>query len=397
MTVTLAGWGGPEGRTEAALAAVRAADGLLGSPRMLEDLPPDCTAPRDSATVPEKLLSLLQQHAWQRPCVLYGGDPGFHAGAGSLIPLLDQAGIPWRILPGISTVQLLSARLGRPWQDWILASAHGQTCDVLETVCKGRPALFLTDPVRTPAALCRELAAAGLGDLSVTVGERLSWPGERLLSCTAAEAAEGTFHPLSVLLTEAPPRPCPRRSPGFPDGDFFRGDVPMTKQEVRAVILSKLAVRPGDTVWDIGAGTGSVSIELSFMAGRVFAVERTPTALELIRQNRRRFGAWNVSVIPGAAPAALKSLPAPDAVFIGGSGGALDGIVEAVLQNNPAVRLCLAAVTAETLSQALSLLERRGIPAEITQIAVTRTRKAGAYHLFTASNPVFLLHTEGNP
>ena len=169
----------------------------------------------------------------------------------------------------------------------------------------------------------------------------------------------------------------------------------MTKQEVRAAILAKLGVRPTDVCWDIGAGTGSVSVELALAGKAVWAVERQAEACALIRENRERFRAWNLRITEGEAPAALRSLPDPDAVFVGGSGGAPEAILRAALERNPRVRLCVSAIALETLHRASDWMEKNGIEAEIAQIAVSRTRKAGGLRLLMANNPVFLISGAG--
>lgn len=325
-------------------------------------------------------------------CAVFSGDTGFYSGARFLLPPLRERGIEWRVVPGVSSAQLLSARLGRAWQDWTLRSAHGADCDPIAAVLRGKPSFFLTGGDRTPAALCTELAEAGLGDTRVTVGENLAYAEERIVETTAAVCAGMRFAPLSVLLVEAVPRPdCPVR--GISDAAFVRGDVPMTKQEVRAAALSKLALRRTDTVWDVGAGTGSVSVELALAAceGRVYAVERNETACALIEENRRRFGAWNLRVAQGEAPEALDALPAPDAVFVGGSGGRLREIVAAALERNSQVRLCISAIALETVARALEAVKSMDLSYEVTQISVSRTKEAGGLHLLAANNPIFLI------
>lgn len=392
--VTLIGMGCGAGTlTREGAEALRCADAVLGAARLFDALPDGCTKNRIAEVRPGELARLLQNH-WARPCVVYGGDSGFYAGARLLIPLLQASNVAYRVLPGISSAQVLSARLGRPWQDWVLCSAHGADCDAVAAVSHGQAAFFLTG-TQTPAALCAQLAAAGLGNLAVTAGENLGLPDERITRTTAREAALTAFSPLSVLLAEAAPAPYPRRAPGIPDADFIRGSVPMTKQEVRAAILAKLAVRPGESVWDVGAGTGSVSVELSRTARRVYAVERNPEACALILRNREKFGAWNLTLIEGRAPDALDGLPVPDAVFIGGSGGELQGVIAAAFGRNPAARLCASAATLETLHGAVAALTARGLEAEVCQICVSRTRKAGNLHLLTAQNPVFLISADG--
>lgn len=393
MQVTLASLGGgrPETMTAECLDALKQAGCILGAKRLLEDLPEGCTENRIAAIWPEALLdAILAQH--ENCVVVFSGDAGFHSGARGLLPLLAERDIPARVLPGTSIVQLLSARLGLPWQDWELVSAHGTDCNVIGAVSRGKPVFFLTGGELGPGELCQRLTEAGLGDLSVTVGENLSNPEEKITFGTAAELAGQIFPSLSVLLTEAAPR-FPRRCPGLPDEAFLRGAVPMTKQEVRAAALAKLAVAPTDVLWDVGAGTGSVSVELALAApeGQVFAVECQEDACALIRANREKFSAWNLRLVEGYAPEALAGLPAPDAVFIGGTKGNMEEVVDAVLEKNEKARVCISAIAVESLSAAVTALTKHGLEINVTQIAVSRTKPAGKLHLLTAQNPIFLI------
>lgn len=396
MRVTLASLGGgrPETMTAECAAALNEAGCILGAKRLLETLPQGCTENRVAAVKPQALLeAILGQEA---DCVVvYSGDAGFYSGARGLLPLLKKRGIPARVLPGVSSVQLLSARLGRPWQDWTLVSAHGTDCDPVAAVSRGKPTFFLTGGALGPGEICRRLTEAGLGSLPVTVGENLSYPDEAVTSGTAAELAGQTFPSLSVLLAEGAPR-FPRRCPGLPDEVFLRGAVPMTKQEVRSAALAKLAVRPADVLWDVGAGTGSVSVELALAApeGQVFAVECEEAACALIRENREKFSAWNLQLVEGRAPAALADLPAPDGVFIGGTRGSMEEIVDLVLAKNENARVCISAIALETLSAAVAALTKHGLEAHVTQIAVSRTKPAGNLHLLMANNPTFLITGE---
>lgn len=393
MQVILAALGGGTMDTVTAecMDALRRAGCILGAQRLLERLPEDCCANRVAATRPAELLDSIMQQS-QDCVVVYSGDTGFYSGARSLQPLLRERGIPVKILPGISSIQLMAARLGRPWQEWNLVSAHGVDCNVVSAVLQGRPAFFLTGGIWEPQRICAHLAAAGLGELMVTVGENLSYENERIVTGTAAELAQWEFAPLSVLLAEAAPR-IDRRCSGFPDEAFIRGSVPMTKQEVRAAALAKLAVRPEDVLWDVGAGTGSVSVELALAApaGETYAVECAAEACGLIRANREKFGTWNLHVVEGRAPEALTGLPVPNGVFIGGTKGEMDMVVDAVLEKNRNVRICIAAIALESLSAAVKALTGHGIEAHVTQLAVSRTKTAGALHLLTANNPVFLI------
>ena len=326
MNVTLIGMGSgqPESLTLQSLAALRQADLILGARRLLAALPAGCTANCAAAYRADEVAELLHTSGAENAVLVYSGDTGFYSGAAALLDKLSALGIRARVLPGLSSVQLLAAALGRSWQDWNLVSAHGRACDPVAECMQGRPAFFLTGGSEDPATLCAQLAAEGFGEVEAVVGQCLGTPEEKLFRGRVQELAAGRFDSLSVLLVEAA-EVQPRRTPGLPDEAFERGSVPMTKQEVRAAVLAKLAVRPEDILWDVGAGTGSVSVELALAAprGRVYAVECDPEGCALIRANRQRFLARNLTLVEGLAPAALADLPAPDAVFIGGSKGSL--------------------------------------------------------------------------
>lgn len=165
----------------------------------------------------------------------------------------------------------------------------------------------------------------------------------------------------------------------------------MTKQEVRAAILSRLAPKPGDVCWDVGAGTGSVSVELSGWSRQVWAVERHAEAWKLIQKNREKFCAWNLRLVEGTAPEALEALPKPDCVFVGGSGGQLAEILETIVRRNPQARICVSAIAIETLATATEAMTRLGLAWEITQISVSRSRAVGSLHMMAAQNPVYLI------
>lgn len=363
---------------------------IIGAPRLLAALPPEWKIPRFSAVTAEDILARLRSLDCARAAVVFSGDSGFYSGARQLLPLLGKQGYAVDILPGLSSVQLFAARLGRPWQDWRLVSAHGVGCDAVAEVMKGQEVFFLTGGELDPAALCVRLTEAGLKDLPVTVGENLFCPGEEIIRGSAGELAGRTFAPLSVMLAEPAP-PMPWRAPGWPDDWFIRGKAPMTKRMVRAAVLSKLAVTPGDICWDVGAGTGSVSIELAANSRRVYSVEYRSEALALIRENRAKHNAWNLTMVEGRAPNVMNDLPTPDAVFIGGSQGELSAIIDAVLKKNPDSRLCITAVTLETLHAAMGALAAHGIEADVTQLSVSEGKAVGGHHLMTANNPIFLI------
>lgn len=397
MNVTLIGMGSgqPENLTLQGLAALRQADLILGARRLLAVLPAGCTENRAAAYRPDEVAELLQTSGAENAVLVYSGDTGFYSGASAMMEKLEALGVRARVLPGLSSIQLLAAALGRPWQGWSLVSAHGRTCDPVAECMQGRPTFFLTGGSEDPATLCAQLEAEGFGDVQAVVGQCLGTPEEKIFRGSVKELAAGRFNSLSVLLVEAA-EVLPRRAPGLPDEAFERGDVPMTKQEVRAAVLAKLAVRPEDILWDVGAGTGSVSVELALAAprGRVYAVECRPEGCALIKANREKFRTRNLVLVEGLAPAALSDLPAPDAVFIGGSKGSLAAIVDAALDKNPDARICVSAIALETLSAAVAALTAKGRTVQVSQIAVSRAKAVGGLHLMMAQNPIYLITGE---
>ena len=233
------------------------------------------------------------------------------------------------MLPGISSIQYFAAKAGTSWDDALLLSAHGRACNYITKIRRSPKTILLVGGERGVADLLCSLRDNGLGDLFVTVGENLSYPEERIVRGRADELAEKTFAPLALVLVENPAAKDAVLTQGRPDGDFLRAEVPMTKSEVRAVTLSKLRLTKTALCWDVGAGTGSVSLEMAEVCedGMVYAIERKPEACALIEQNKKHLGVTNVTVVEGSAPDALMDLPAPTHVFLGGSGGELKDII----------------------------------------------------------------------
>lgn len=407
VTIIGAGPGNPDLLSRAALDAIDIADVVIGAHRALVgiDVPPDVVRCELVKTA-DIVAALTDAASWQRAVVVMTGDVGLFSGARRLVEALSgDARVDVRIIPGISSASYLAARLARPWQDWRFASAHGVACDIVAEAERAGELFLVTSGGEDPSRLSGELVLAGFGDARVTVAERLSYPDERITCATASEIAGQTFDDLNVMLIEftggagSPANSrWPYASSGIPDELFIRGYVPMTKQEVRAVALAKLRLTATDTVWDVGAGTGSVSIEAALIAraGSVWAVERNATGVRLIRENADAFGCGNVHAVPGVAPEALAKLPVPDAVFVGGSAGELPSIVEAALEKNSQVRLCVPCVTVETLTEACALLSGSRFKGfEACQVSAARAEAVGSHHLMKAQNPVFLVSARG--
>ena len=396
VTVCGIGPGGADCLTAEVKNALLDCDAVIGARSVAESV--GIGKPLFFEFLPEKIRSVLDAHpAIRHAAVVMRGDTGFYSGTKKLLGALD--GYDVTLLPGISSVSVFAARLGVSWDDASLVSLHGRDADLIHAVTSSKKVFALTGGENTPAALCGRLVEFGLGRLSCAVGERLSYPDERIARGTAEELAARDYDSLSLLYIEND-APDFRVRHGIPDGEFIRGDVPMTKAEVRAVSLSALDLPPEAVVYDIGAGTGSVSVEcaLTAYAGRVFAIEKEADAAELIRQNRLKFRVENLTVVEGLAPEVLADLPAPTHAFIGGSSGNLRDILAALLSMNPAVKIVVNAATIETQAETAACAKEFGFAVyETVSVNAARSRRLGRYHMMTAQNPVSVVTLAGIP
>ena len=395
VTVLGVGAGSPGSMTADAERACAEADLIIGAKRLTESLS-RFHKPSRNAIAPKEIRSIIDDCPCAKIVVAMSGDSGFYSGTKNLLP--ELAGLDTTVLPGISSIQYFCGRTGESWDDAVLTSAHGRACNYVAKI-KNNPRLFmLTGGDQKVGAVLKTLCEFGLGKVSVTVGENLSYENERITNGTAEELSGLEFEPLAVMLVK---NPAAKKAPvthGREDSDFSRTEVPMSKQEVRAVTLAKLRLTKDAVCWDVGAGTGSVSLEMAECCadGEVYAVEQKENACELIEKNKRLLGVTNVTVVCGKAPEALAELPAPTHVFIGGSSGNLRSIIEAALVKNPEVRIVINAVTAETFAEAVAAFDVLPVKDDdIVQIAAARGRKAGRYHLMTAMNPVWIISCEG--
>lgn len=392
--VTVIGCGlGPATLTMEGRQRISEADVLFGSPRLIEafGVPgKPCLELYQS----EQIAVWLERNPVRQAVLLVSGDVGFYSAAASFVPPPG-----WQVerIAGISTVNAFFALCGKPWQEAALISLHGRDRSLIEPVRRNRLTFVLGGgDLRRPAA---ELAATGFAACPVWLGENLGSPDQSVVQMTLGDLAAlaRPTESLAVLLIEHPDADTRVRC-GIPDDAFTRGELPMTKAEIRAVALAHLAPAETDICWDIGCGTGSVTVELALHChkGTVWALDHDPRAIALTGENCRRFQIGNVRRIEGAAPQALEELPPPQAVFIGGSSGQCEAIVAAIRRKNPQARICLAAIALETLEQGRqALTEADGRAPRVAQISVARSRPTGRLNLLMAQNPVFLLMADG--
>lgn len=391
------GMGNPDTLTLAGQKAIAAAGQIVGAARMLAAFP-DHPGVRKALIRAEDIAKAVSDFPGDT-AVLLSGDVGFYSGAAKLHALLKDALV--EAIPGISSLSYFCAKLCRSYQDVHVVSVHGREANVVGEIQSHQETFLLTGSNFTAAAVCQALTAAGLGKLEVAVGQRLSYPEERIIRGEAEALVDETFDDLAVMLVDNPaPLSWRCGAPSLFDRQLHRGKVPMTKEAVRTLAVARMEVAPEHTVWDVGAGTGSVSCALAMAAfrGQVYAVEREVDAVALIEENRAAFGLSNLHVVLGEAPKALLDLPKPDRVFVGGSGGEMEEIFRAALAKNPAVRFCLTAVSLESLTQGLRVFEGLGLQnVDVTQLTAAQAKKLGSYHMMLGQNPVYILSGEGQP
>ena len=398
------GMGNIETLTEQGKKAVAASELLIGAERMINSFP-DFQGDVCYAVSPDKIVDAISEHgSFETAAVIFSGDTGFYSGAKKLNETIEEKmqlkDSFWKnceveFIPGISSLQYFSAKLKIPWENTKILSLHGRDGNIPGTVWKHERTFFLTGGGHSVKKICSVLAEEGLSDAVVYVGERLSYLDERIVTDLAGNLTKAEFDSLAVMIVENS-RVLKRESAvhGMKDEDFLRGKVPMTKSEIRSISLSKLQLKPDDIVYDIGAGTGSVAVEMALRAncGTVYAIECNEEAIGLIKANAEKFGAWNLKVVPGMAPEALSNLPSPDCAFIGGSKGNLAEILKSLVEKNPKIRVVINAITLETVAEALGQFNRRGFTdTDITQVFVAHGKAAGEYHLMQGQNPVFIM------
>ena len=396
--VLLVGIGmGPGDMTVRATEKVRRADLLIGARRMLDAVD---TSGRDVLAEyrSDAIVDYMDSNPeYGRIAVLLSGDIGFYSGAKGLLSKIDRSRYDVDTEAGISSAVYLCSKMGETWQDAYLTSAHGRDSNIVGLVNTHPKVFTLLSGEDTVHAMCRQLFDYGLNDVSVTIGQDFGYPTERIFTGTPSECLDTEFGDLCVALI-VNPDPDTRNPVGIPDEEFTRGDAPMTKSEVRALSVAKLKLSPDSVVYDVGAGTGSVSVEMALTAfeGRVYAIEREDVAADLIEVNKRKFRASNIEVVRGLAPDAMADLPTPTHAFIGGSAGNLKQIVQCLLDKNPDVRVVINSVTIETMSETLQVIrELNLVEEEFVNITVARSRRLGKYHLMTGQNPVYIAVVRG--
>ena len=344
----------------------------------------------------EKIVEYIREHPKYRTvAIALSGDVGFYSGAKKLIDQLDGN---VEVICGISSVVYFMSKIGLSWDDAKIVSAHGRNCNLISLIRHNPKVFSILGTEDGVAVLASRLVYYGMGDVTLYVGENLSYENEKIFHDKAANLTEYRGDALSVV-TACNEKATPLSAVhGISDGEFLRGKAPMTKEEVRTVSLSKLRLSEDSVCYDVGAGTGSVSVEMALRAwmGQVYAIEKKEDALALLKENKKKFAVDNLVIIPGVAPEAMTELPAPTHAFIGGSSGNMQDIINLLLEKNPKVRIVINCITLETVTEAMNAIRDFGLEdVDIVQLAAARSKSIGRYHMMMGENPIYIISCSG--
>lgn len=398
------GMGAPETMTLEGLAACEQADCVIGAKRMLEAV--QLTLASREADVQKtwvpmylstEIAAYIKEHAQhQHIVIVLSGDVGFYSGAKKLLDALSDYSI--RLVCGISSGVYFAARLQTSWDDTCMMSMHGRQMNILAALKKNKKVFTLASDAESIRKLADLLLSYGMKDLQMSVGTNLSYPEEVLTRGTPADFCTYEEAGVSVVFLEKKEHSEPVVTPGIPDEAFVRAKVPMTKEEVRSISLSKMRLCADSVVYDVGAGTGSISIEAARMAeaGMVYAIEQKAEAVDLIAENQKKFGVSNLQIIHGKAPEAFDELPIPTHAFLGGTGGNMREIITLLREKNPQIRIVVNCIALETLAEITGLLQEWEITdVDVASVVVSKSKKLGQYHLMMGQNPVYIISFGG--
>ncbi|WP_417029232.1 precorrin-6A reductase [Blautia sp.] len=375
--------------------ALNAAELLIGAKRMTEAVQkPGQMVLHEYRS--EKIVEYIREHPKYRTvAIALSGDVGFYSGAKKLIDQLDGN---VEVICGISSVVYFMSKIGLSWDDAKIVSAHGRNCNLISLIRHNPKVFSILGTEDGVAVLASRLVYYGMGDVTLYVGENLSYENEKIFHDKAANLTEYRGDALSVV-TACNEKATPMSAVhGISDGEFLRGKAPMTKEEVRTVSLSKLRLSEDSVCYDVGAGTGSVSVEMALRAwmGQVYAIEKKEDALAILKENKKKFAVDNLAIIPGVAPEAMTELPAPTHAFIGGSSGNMQDIINLLLEKNPKVRIVINCITLETVTEAMNAIRDFGLEdVDIVQLAAARSKSIGRYHMMMGENPIYIISCSG--
>ena len=339
----------------------------------------------------EKILKCIEENSqYEHIVIALSGDVGFYSGAKKL---LHNLGEDTRVICGISSVVYFMAKAGLSWDDAKIVSAHGRNCNLVSLICHSKKVFSILGTKDGISSLAGRLVSYGMGDVLLYVGENLSYENEKIFVKPAKELVSYEGDTLCVVCAYNENASELMSTHGIKDECFIRGKAPMTKEEVRTVSLMKLGLSEDSVCYDVGAGTGSVAVEMALRAhqGKVYAIEKKEDALALILENKKKFAADNLEIVGGCAPEAMEELPVPTHAFIGGSSGNLKDIIRLLLNKNPEVKIVINCITLETVGEAMEAVREFDFQErDIVQMSVSRSKEVGRYHMMMGENPIYI-------
>lgn len=340
-----------------------------------------------------EVIEYLDANKHKNIAVAASGDPLFY---GITNYLKSNYNEEMSIVPGITSFQYLAAKLNKPWQNAFLGSLHGREQSFIKGVLENNLSIWLTDSKNSPEALAKTLLENGLNPY-IYVGENLSYEDERIEIGTAEDIKNKEFNGLSIMIVEREEVDIKDKELHFiKDEELIRGNCPMTKEEIRILSIAKLNLRENSYVLDVGAGTGSISVQAAKFCpcGKVVAIEKDEDAIDTIKKNVNKFKLNNLELIEGEAMEVISNINYSfDSIFIGGSGGNIEDIIKEYGKKLlPGGKMILNFITINNLYKAMDALKKLGYKVSCTQVSISKT-KGESYMLF-GNNPIFIIEGE---
>ena len=404
------GMGNDACMTKAVSDAIESADILLGASRMIAKY--SAKIEKKPYYLAEQIIPYLHEICEDTAkisniLILFSGDTGFYSGSRKLYMAIKneisegKLNADVSILPGISSVSYMAAAVGETYSDAYICSIHGvKLSNITSRISRHAKTFMLMSGVKDVNMLGQLLSSDeryGLQNSSVTVGYQLSYPDESISVLSPQECTKLKREGLYICMIKNPNPVAANVTPHIRDAEFIREKVPMTKEEIRHVSICKLNLKSDSVLYDVGSGTGSIAVEAASLSDdmEVYAIEQKENAVQLITQNKKKHGLENIHVINAKAPDGMENLPVPTHAFIGGSGGNLKEIIEALKAKNPHIRIVINAISMETICEIKEILAAYDVKNEdIVQLQVSRSKQIGHYHLMQAENPVWICSFE---
>ncbi len=397
------GLGNPNLLTKAAYKAIESSNIIIGARRIVESIKEDFADKLYYIEYnTEKILEIIKENIGNEIAVVFSGDISLFSGSIKLFERLNAAIEDKKVFkdckintfPGISSLSYLCAKTNTDISKVKILSFHGKEELLYHNIDSNEYTFIITSKADGVKKICRKLIEFGFFELDIILGENLSYDNERITKAEASKFLDMEISDLNCMIISNPDAD-KSISFGLSDEVFVRDKVPITKSEVRAIIMSKLDIQTDSICYDIGAGSGSVSIEMSRLAydGKVYAIEKNPLAVELIQKNIHNFSAENIELIHAKAPDGLDNIINADKIFIGGSGGELISMMEMIFTSKKNPTIVISAITMETIAQITDIVKiakEKGYDTEITAINVSKSKEVGPYNMMMAQNMVFI-------